>query len=73
MACINTDGSITYSARKVLQILHTPQTFAEVAESTGLPRYRIRASLRDLNAAGLLSENEGNYVLTKEGADRLLK
>ncbi|GAB4559102.1 MAG: hypothetical protein Kow0047_04740 [Anaerolineae bacterium] len=71
MACINPDGTLTGSARAVLRAAREPLTPAEIAQQTGLPLYRIRSSLRELVDAGLLSEQDGRYVLTEAGAERI--
>lgn len=71
MACINADGSLTGSARKVLRALANPLTAEEVRDVTSQPLFRIRASLRELEAAGLISGVDGCYKITDEGRARL--
>ncbi|MFC2026196.1 hypothetical protein ACFLUC_03275 [Chloroflexota bacterium] len=73
MACINPDGSLTTSAKKVLESVKIPKTILELAEATNLPRYRIRASLRELSAEGLVSENGGDYTITDDGEKQLIE
>ncbi len=63
MACINPNGSLTTSAKKVLESVKIPKTILELAEATDLPRYRIRASLRELNAGGLITEKGESYLI----------
>ena len=71
VACINADGSLTASARKVLKALENPLTAEEVREVTSQPLFRIRASLREMEAAGLISGADGYYKITDEGRERL--
>ena len=72
MACINPDGTLTTSAKAVLQVLAESATPTEVARKVGLPLFRVRSSLRELVEAGLLlEETDGSYRLTAAGAERL--
>ena len=73
MACINPDGTLTPSAKKVLFALRTPGTQADVAELTSMPMYRVRMSLRELIEAGLLEDTEGRYQATPAGLAKLDK
>ncbi len=67
VACINTDGSLTASARKVLRALETPATAEEVRRLTAQPLFRIRAALREMEAAGLVKSADGQYSVTDTG------
>ena len=67
MACINPDGTLTPSAKKVLFALRTPGTQSDVAELTSMPMYRVRVSLRELIEAGFLEEINGDYQATEKG------
>jgi len=71
VACINADGSLTASARKVLRALENPLTAAEIRDVTGQPLFRIRASLREMEGAGLVAGAEDFYKITDEGRERL--
>lgn len=71
MACINPDGTLTATAEKVLKSLTRPGSVDDINCFTGLPTYQIRASLRELVAAGLLEEDEGRYKVTEAGLARL--
>jgi len=72
MACVNTDGTLTQSARSVLGAAHEPALPEEIAVQTGFPLYRIRSSLRELHAAGLLeAQLDGKYRLTTAGIERI--
>lgn len=71
MACINSDGSLSGAAKKVLGAMQSPTRLEDVSESTMLPLYRIRASVRELIEAGLAEEKDGLYVITLNGQARL--
>jgi DNA-binding IclR family transcriptional regulator len=72
MACVNTDGTLTQSARSVLAAAREPALPEEIASQTGLPLYRIRSSLRELHDAGLLeAQLDGRYRLTTAGSERI--
>jgi predicted transcriptional regulator len=71
VACINADGSLTASARKVLRALENPLTAEEIRDVTTQPLFRIRASLREMEAAGLVSGTDRHYEITAAGRARL--
>ena len=67
MGCVNSDGSITDSARKMLTLLTNPLTAEEAALNSGLPLFRIRSSLREMAEAGLVMSSGGKYATTDLG------
>jgi predicted transcriptional regulator len=72
MACVNTDGTLTQSARSVLGAARKPALPEEIAAQIGLPLYRIRSSLRELRDAGLIeAQLDGKYRLTTAGIERI--
>jgi hypothetical protein len=74
MPCVNSDGSLTPVAAQVLGALATveaPGADDVVARAVALPVYRVRATLRELQAAGLIEEVKGRRVLTPEGSVKL--
>lgn len=71
MACVNSDGTITSTARAVLKAAQQPATAEEIAAATGLPLYRIRGSLRELVDAGLLMLTDEQYQVTESAASHL--
>jgi predicted transcriptional regulator len=71
MACISPDGQLTDAARKILTALQKPGTVEAVSQETGLPLFRIRASIREIVDADLLEERDGQYVMTDKGAEVL--
>lgn len=67
MGCIDPDGTVTVAARAVLRALASGGTAEDVARAAAMPLYRVRASLRELVAAGLVIEASGQYTLTGSG------
>lgn len=71
MACVNPDGTVTEMARKVLAAIGQGATAEQVAQVAGAPLYRVRATTRELVAAGLVVESGGAWTLTEAGRARL--
>ena len=74
MGCVNPDGSLTPVAVEVLRALSTLPDGGDaesVAQFTGRPLYRARASLRELEAAGFVAVDRGAHGLTQAGRARL--
>lgn len=71
MACINPDGTLSEVAKAVLTALRRPHRPEDLAAATGLPLYRIRATLRETGRARLVAEQDGVYVLTELGEEAL--
>jgi hypothetical protein len=78
VACINPDGSLSVVAKAVLSRLATPMTVPALAEATGLPVYRIRATIRETGRARLIAaaaddadSRDGPWLLTDLGQEAL--
>jgi hypothetical protein len=71
MACINPDGTLTPTAQAVISALKTCSSAGEIGLATGLPIYRVRATIRELIEAGLVLEKGGQYQLADSGKERL--
>jgi len=76
MACINPDGSLTPSGRRMLIALPgpgspAPMTIDALSAKAGVPMYRARASIREFLGAGLVSEESLLYRRTA-AADEVL-
>lgn len=71
MACINPDGTLTPTAQAVIAAIKTPLPDKAIRQNTGLPIYRVRATLRELVEAHLVIEKDGSYQLTDSGKERL--
>lgn len=61
MACITATGTVTASGRAILSAAATPSTAQQVADTTGLPVFRVRSALRELAQAGLVTESAGRF------------
>jgi DNA-binding IclR family transcriptional regulator len=62
MACLNPDGSLTAGAKAMLEVMAGPLREEEIATRTGLPLYRVRSGLREMERAGLVSRQGEMYV-----------
>ena len=71
MACVNADGTITPTARALLQSLESPLGPEEIAAKIGAPLFRVRSSLRELQAAGFVSESGGSFRATDQGRAKI--
>lgn len=71
MACVNADGTITPTAKALLQSLADPLGPEEIASKIGAPLFRVRSSLRELQAAGFVAESGGKYSTTDQGRAKI--
>ena len=71
MACVNADGSITPTAKALLQSIESPLGPEAIAAKIGAPLFRVRASLRELQAAGFVAESGGLFRTTDEGRTKI--
>jgi len=71
MACINPDGTLSVVAHRVLSALTRPLAPEALAQEAGVPLYRVRGTLRETGAAGLIEQVEGGYLLTDKGREVL--
>jgi len=71
MACVNDDGSITPTAKALLQSLESPLGPEAIAAKAGAPLFRVRSSLRELQAAGFVSESGGLFRTTELGRTKV--
>ena len=71
MACVNPDGSLSPSAAALLGMAGEPFKPEEVASKVGQPIFKVRSSIREMAAAGLLREEGGKYVITAAGQKNL--
>jgi len=70
MACISPDGKPTESGTKMLRALKSGLgTAEEIAKEAGLPLFRVRSGLRELTAAGLVTEKGGRHDITERGEE----
>jgi hypothetical protein len=71
MACINPDGTLSVIAHRVLSALTRPLTPEALARATAVPLYRVRGTVRETGAAGLIEPVDGGYLLTEKGREVL--
>jgi DNA-binding IclR family transcriptional regulator len=67
MACVNGQGELSDSARRMLTVMEHPATPEDVAARTELPLFRVRAGLREMAEAGLVELKDGSYTPTQQG------
>ncbi len=73
MGCVNPDGSLTSSARRLLRALEQEHTAEEVGELAGQPLFKVRSSLREMVETGLVEESDGQYKTTDLGRSQAAK
>jgi DNA-binding IclR family transcriptional regulator len=61
MPCVSANGALTASGRAILEAVRRAASAEEVAAVTGLPLYRVRSGLREMVAAGLVTEESGHF------------
>jgi len=71
MACVNADGTLTPIAQKVLSALEHPASVTEINQRSGVPLYRVRASMRELADLGMLEEVSELFYITEKGKNHL--
>ena len=71
MAWISAQGELSESARKMLTALETPSTPEDVASRTTLPLFRVRAGLREMAEAELVTLSNNLYTPTERGRSLL--
>lgn len=69
MACINPDGTLTMIAASVLGTLGArgPMVAADLARESGVPLYRVRATIRETGRALLIAPADGGAAETADG------
>jgi hypothetical protein len=77
MACITPEGKLSPTGRQLLEVLGPSTTSAshtveELTAALDAPLYKIRASLREAAAAGLVTEDTDGIRRTTS-ADEMLK
>jgi predicted transcriptional regulator len=71
MACVNPDGSVTESAKALLGVLDKPMAPEEISQQIGQPLFKVRSSLREMTGAELIKEEEGKYLITEKGKEKI--
>jgi len=71
MACINADGTISGSAKELLNLISNPYSAEEIAAKLTRPLFKVRSSLRELEEAGFVQKSEDKYVVSEKGKEKL--
>jgi predicted transcriptional regulator len=71
VACIDEDGNITRSAELMLLAAVEPNDVETIIKECGLPPFRVRSGLRELEKAGLIQLKNNLYQVTSKGIDKL--
>ncbi len=71
MACVNPDGTISESAKKLLTIIHNPLAPEEISKQVAQPLFKVRSSLREMKTAELVKEENGKYKITELGSKKI--
>ena len=71
MACVNPDGTLTSSALDLLKLASKPVSPEAISAELATPLFKVRASLREMLAAGLVVELQAGYQATEEGAAKV--
>jgi predicted transcriptional regulator len=69
--CVKPDGTLAPNAKKIIKACRQGATIDEMAQETGLRSFRIKSSIRELTGAGLLEQQDDQFVLTSLGANLL--
>ncbi|MCX8032522.1 MAG: hypothetical protein N3B14_03880 [Thermoleophilia bacterium] len=68
MACVNPDGRPTESGLAMIKaVLGQAKQPEVIAAETGLPLFRVRSGLRELEAAGFIAQGDEGYLATDKG------
>ena len=71
MACVNPDGTISESAKALLNIVQNPLTPEEISKQVGQPLFKVRSSLREMAQAELVKEEAGKFSITEKGKEKI--
>ena len=69
MACITATGGLTQSGKDLLNALDEPMAPPAIAARVGNPLFKVRASLRQMEEAGLVLKMDDGYVATSKGKE----
>lgn len=70
MGCIDKDGRLGKTAKKILSVIALPMTPKEVADAVSLPLYAVRGSLRQLEEDNLVEKTaDDSYKITQYGKE----
>lgn len=68
MACVNEQGQLNASAKKILEVLvNSVLTPQEISQNAGLPLFKVRSGLREMVSVDFVKEENGSYTITAKG------
>ena len=71
MACVNSDGTISGSAKELLSLLSSPFSAEEIAVKLNRPLFKVRSSLRELEEAGFIEKTGDKFIVTGKGKEKI--
>ena len=71
MACVNADGTISGSAKELLNLISSPHADEEIAVKLNRPLFKVRSSLRELEGAGFAIKSGYKFSITEKGKEKL--
>ncbi|MBN1223763.1 MAG: hypothetical protein JXB23_10970 [Candidatus Aminicenantes bacterium] len=71
MACVNPDGTVSETAKALLRILNNPLMPEDISKQLGQPLFKVRSSLREMAAAEFIKEQDGKYIITEKGKEKI--
>ncbi|TXL63649.1 hypothetical protein FHP05_10735 [Cerasibacillus terrae] len=62
MTCVNDKGQLSPTQRKLLEVIdNNSLSIEKISEQTGLPMFKVRSNLREMNQNGIILEQDGLY------------
>ena len=71
MACIDARGKLTRSGELILLAMMESSDVESAAKESGQPLFKVRAAVRELTKAGLLTETDGGFKITSKGIEKI--
>ncbi len=71
MACVNADGTISATAKELLQLISEPYSAEEISEKLKRPLFKIRVSLRELSEAGFIDKIDDRFIISEAGKEKI--
>ena len=71
MACVNPDGTVSETAKALLRILNNPLVPEDISQQLRQPLFKVRSSLREMAAAEFIKEDDGKYIITEKGKEKI--
>ncbi len=72
MACLTDSGHLSESAKKLLQSIEKEfLTAQEISKKTGLPLFKVRSSLRELEDMELVIKENNQYKMAAKALEYL--